>query len=378
MRDVMHDAPGRFNTMTRIHLDELFAPGALDAALAAGYVRAQRHPELDLVIYNYTPHTQFDRHWTDVTMTCRGLVVDGDGYVLARPWRKFFNHGEHERDTLPTGESIQVLDKLDGSLGIVVPDPRGGHLVATRGSFTSEQARHASETWQRRYAAQACLDPELTYLVEILYPANRIVVDYHGLDDLVLLGAVHTATGRSVDVTEVPGWPGPRVEVFEHPDLASVLGAAPRPGAEGFVIWFRDSDLRVKLKQEEYLRLHKLLTDVSERRIWEALSAGVDIAAWLEDVPDEFYTYVTRVVDDLRRRYRTLRIESYTQFLHVLAGLPDGWGRKDFALAVGALAYEPKSVLFSYLDGRDVTARLWAELRPEEHIPVFAQRGDAD
>jgi putative RNA ligase len=37
----------------------------------------------------------------------------------------------------------------------------------------------------------------MTVLVEIVYPANRIVLDYGGLDDLILLGAVDIATGRT-------------------------------------------------------------------------------------------------------------------------------------------------------------------------------------
>lgn len=366
------------NQTTRaLHLHDLFDPTALTAEVDAGYVRTQRHPQRDLIIYNYTQQAQYARRWNDITLACRGLVTDGAGHVLARPWRKFFNHHEHPHQTLPADDTIQVLDKLDGSLGILVPVGDGRYEVTTRGSFISEQAVHATSTWQRRYEPVADLDPRLTYLVEIVYPTNRIVVDYGLTDDLVLLGAVDTATGASVDVLDVRGWPGPRVEVFDHANLASVLAAPPRPNAEGFVVWFRTADVRVKIKQSDYLRLHKLVTGVSERRIWEALSAGDSLDDWLENVPDEFYDFVTTTAATLRHDFATLQAQSRAQYDSLVAGLGHGWTRKDFAMAVAAMTCPLKSVMFAYLDNKSADARLWAELRPAEHQPAFAKRADA-
>lgn len=69
--------------------------------------------------------------------------------------------------------------------------------IATRGSFTSEQAGHATAVLHTCYPRFE--PPEgLTVLFEIVYPGNRIIVDYCDTDDLVLLGAVDTATGDYV------------------------------------------------------------------------------------------------------------------------------------------------------------------------------------
>jgi hypothetical protein len=58
-------------------------------------ISVQKHPEADLYIYNYTPITQFKRHWDEYTLMSRGLILDGEGTVVARPFTKFFNYQEH-------------------------------------------------------------------------------------------------------------------------------------------------------------------------------------------------------------------------------------------------------------------------------------------
>lgn len=70
----------------------------------------------------------------------------------------------------------------------------------------------------------------MTVLVEIVYPANRIVLDYGGLDDLILLGAVDIATGRTFGPGAVPGWPRPVIDSFAYATLAEANDKDYRPG----------------------------------------------------------------------------------------------------------------------------------------------------
>jgi len=75
-------------------------------------------------------------------------------------------------------EPFEVYEKLDGSLGIlywVDDEPR----VATRGSFTGVQAQRGTAILRARYGHVA-FRTDVTYLFEILFPENRIVVDYGG------------------------------------------------------------------------------------------------------------------------------------------------------------------------------------------------------
>src|SRR4051812_16526347 len=108
----------------------------LDAMVADGWLRAQRHPDADLWIYNYTPQTQYENHWTPETLACRGLILDVDGDVVARPFPKFFNWGTPQAEGLPLHEPFVVTEKFDGSLGILYMLD-GQTFIASRGSFTS-------------------------------------------------------------------------------------------------------------------------------------------------------------------------------------------------------------------------------------------------
>jgi RNA ligase len=358
-------------------IHDVFDENLLAEMLATGYVKRQAHPEHGYWIYNYTQHTQFDRVWNEVTRNCRGLITDAGGRVLARPFPKFFNLAEHHGAELPV-ENVIVTDKLDGSLGILYPTP-DGHRVATRGSFVSEQAEHATRVWRERYQDRFEPEPSWTYLFEIVYPENRIVVDYHDLDDLVLLGAVETRSGRSVAL-EIAGanWPGPKVEELPYRSLEEALAAPVRDGREGLVLHFSDTDLRVKVKYEEYVRLHRLVTGVSERRIWEALSQGHDIAPWLEAVPDEFYHFVRATRERMLSDHQELKHEAERRQRNLLASLEDGWTRKDYAEKVNESDWALKKTLFSLLDGKSIDDAIWQHLRPEEHRPLFSRHEDTN
>jgi RNA ligase len=342
-------------------LADVLDPVELATAVENGLVRTQRHPSRPFVIYNYTEACQYTRAWTPVTLACRGLIVDGSGTVAARPYPKFFNHTEADAPRLDASADVRVTDKADGSLGIVYHDGRG-YAVATRGSFASEQALHATELLRTRYAA--FVPPAgLTVLVEIVYPGNRIVLDYRGMDDLILLGAVDIATGRTFGPEAVPGWPGPVVESFAYTTLAEALAAPPRDGREGLVVHFTAADVRVKIKYEEYVRLHRLVTGLSARTVWEILVGGGDLDAMLEPLPDEFHSWATGVVKELTTEVEARAAAIETAYAAIVAALPDGWGRKEFAAA--AVRSEHRGALFLRLDGKDYRPSLWQQVRPE-------------
>lgn len=341
-------------------LADIFDAADLTAAIDGGYVRVQRHPTLPLEIYNYTEKAQFEGVWTPVTLACRGLIVAADGTVVARPLPKFFNYGQPGTPALDPTAPVHVTDKADGSLGVIFP-VEGGWAVATRGSFASDQAVHATEVLRTRYAGFTPPDG-LTVLVEIIYPGNRIVIDYGELDDLILLGAVDIATGRTYGPEAVPGWPGPVVTRFDHGTLAEALAAAPRPNREGFVVWFPDTDIRVKIKYEEYVRLHRIVTGLSARTVWEALVAGRTAAEIAEPLPDEFHPWVAAVVASLNAEVDRMAAGVEAAFAEIVTALAEDWVRRDFALV--AAVHPERAALFLRLDARDYRPLLWQRVRP--------------
>ncbi|MGW4946331.1 RNA ligase [Actinoplanes sp. NPDC004185] len=340
-------------------LADVLDPAELASAVENGHVRVQRHPSRPYEIYNYTEACQYTGAWTPVTLACRGLIVAGDT-VLARPLAKFFNHSEAHAPRLRPDAPVSVTDKADGSLGIIFPD-EDGWAVATRGSFTSEQARHATAVLRTRYP-DFTPPAGLTVLVEIIYPANRIVLDYGGLDDLILLGAVDIATGRTFGPDAVPLWPGPVVESFTYATLAEALAAPPRDGREGLVVHLTDSDERVKIKYAEYVRLHRLVTGLSARTVWEVLVSGGDLDALTEPLPDEFHAWVSSVAAELTGAVAALAQAVEAEFAAIVAELPAGWGRREFAAR--AVRSEHRGALFLRLDDKDYRPGLWQLVRP--------------
>ncbi|MET7400436.1 RNA ligase [Dactylosporangium sp. NPDC005572] len=349
-----------------LHIDELCDPALFTEMVSGGYIRTQRHPALPLLIHNYTEKTQYENVWNPATLACRGLVVSAaTGTVLARPFAKFFNHGQPGAPALDFDGPVSVTDKADGSLGVLFPTPEG-HAIATRGSFDSTQARHATEVWRTRYAHRFTPPTDRTLLFEIIYPGNRIVLDYGGLDDLVLLGAVDIATGRSHGPAAVPDWPGPTVESFGYATLAEALAAPPRDNREGLVVHFVGPDTRLKIKYAEYVRLHRIVTGLNARVVWEAVVAGT-LDDLLEPLPDEFHAWATKIAVSLRSSVSALHDEVEATFDAVVAGLPPDWSRKDFALAVAR--HPMRGCLFLRLDQKSYESYLWQQVRPSLEEP---------
>lgn len=359
-------------------LDELFPPADLKAEIEAGYVARKQHPELPLSLYVYAEKCQYEPHWTQVTRRCRGLIADDEtGEIVGWCLPKFFNHSQHDagHDWAPVlpDEPFEVYDKVDGSLGVVF-HYAGIWSAATKGSFISDQA-----AWAQRYLAKADtsgLDPSVTYLAEILYPENRIVVNYGDLRDLVLLAAFR-ADGAELPLRDAaPAWDGigSVVRTYNWSDAFSVLAtaaensqhldgtAATGTDAEGWVIRFA-SGLRVKAKHADYLRLHRALTCTSERTVWEVLESGQDPALLYDRVPDEFSDWVRGVVGRLRSDVTVYLVAARKEF-NSIGYIPD---RKAFAAA--AVPSEYRAALFRLYDGKGIEDLAWKSCKPAGNTP---------
>jgi RNA ligase len=128
-----------------------------------GLLYKQTHPSLPLIIWNYTEKVQFENLWDNITLMTRGLVTDFDGNIVARPFEKFFNMEENKY--IPTPE-FEVYEKMDGSLGVAFYY-NDKWIIATRGSFVSDQAIEAMELI-KKYPVEN-LNKKNTYLFEIIY-----------------------------------------------------------------------------------------------------------------------------------------------------------------------------------------------------------------
>lgn len=328
----------------------------VEEQVQAGYIAKQRHRMAPLTIYNYTHKCQYDWYWTPETMACRGLIVADDGQIVARPFPKFFSI-EQLDGNLPSGP-FEVYDKLDGSLGVLYFDPgkSGAPMIATRGSFTSPQAQFATNKLRTEYH-WIDLNPARTYLFEIIYPENRIVVDYGEMEDIILLAVIDTATGKDLPL-EYIGFE--TVKRYDGIVDFAELAALEDPNKEGFVVRFIESGQRVKMKFAEYKRLHRLLTGLSARGIWEAMQAPEGLQPIIDRVPDEFYAWVRTVEEQLKAEYAAIEDRCKEDF-------KDLGDRKTTALYFKTCPHP--AILFNMLDGKNYAPLIWKAIHPEASRP---------
>lgn len=342
------------------HLDEILDPAHLGQMMDEGYVQVRHHPDYPYSIYCYTKSAMFDRKWNHTTTTCRGLIVNHDsGEVLARPFKKFFNLGEPDAPVWNHTDWVSVYDKVDGSLGIAYETP-DGPAIATKGSFTSEQALAATELLRGQYGRYMA-EEGYTDLFEIILPENRIVLDYGDERSLRYLGSVWIDDGADY-------WNGCLMRYWDIP-MNKPLQTAPfsqlkldmnRPNAEGYVLFNEDTSERLKVKQEDYIELHKVMTGLNERQIWEWFK-DMDLDQVLINLPEEIHEWASDVYKRIGREFDekgNQAVDVYMPIMH----LP----RKEFALAIKDQPAWVRAVCFARYDNNiDRAAEIvWKQVRP--------------
>jgi RNA ligase len=331
----------------------------LDGTLNRKYVSVVKHPDFDLWILNYTAACQYDRAWDAITVATRGLILDGQGHIVARPFPKFFNLGERPETQVQSLPDLPftVLEKIDGSLGVLYRGPDDQLRVATRGSFTSAQAAWATN-WlnglndETRARLGSILDSGLTPLFEIVYPGIEGPVIHYGWEGLALLALIENKTGADREwgeVRQLADGIGVRTPtVYDFGALDEVLAQQPflPVNSEGFVIRFANG-LRVKVKGDQYAELFRAVSNFSARVVLEAMQNGheeffVTLPEELRPQAETIRAAITGQISELRRRAAGL-----------FAAAPKET-RKDFALWVRAhVTPEMHGVLFNLLDGRE-------------------------
>ncbi len=356
-----------------ITLDDLFSDGLFDRMLDEKYVRQQYHPSGELAIVNYTEKAQYDRMWNDVTLNCRGLIYHVQNRtVIARGFKKFFNWDDSSQPYPPTGPVIRA-PKMDGSLGIMYWQPQGGYAIATRGSFTSDQALWASQAlWSPQWDWSGEFEPKRgrSYLFEIIYPENRIVVNYGDAERLVLLDVLETDTGKS-DLAEFDEfyWLD-KVVKTPLPGFVDTMASDIPSGEEGFVFYWPGKDFRVKMKAAEYIELHRMIFGLNARTVWERMGAGESVESIAIKLPDEFYDWVRDIASGLTLQAKMLTNDIRHEWIQVLDKMPMSYTRKDFAAE--AIKSPLKGYLFMLEDNKDISDAVWQSIKPAGGITFSA------
>jgi T4 RnlA family RNA ligase len=315
--------------------------------IANGYISEQQHPTAPLRILNYTQKTQFDWHWNNETKQCRGLIVDNNWNIVARPFQKFFSY-EQLNGVVPN-EPFTAYEKMDGSLGILY-HVDGVPYIATRGSFTSPQAERATEIYRRKYR-KVKVDQSMTYLFEIIYPENQIVVNYGNTEDLILLAVIETETGDELPLPNIGFTVVKQYDITEFKQLLEQQN----DDREGFVVRFQ-SGQRVKIKFDEYKRLHKIITSLNPKHIWETLRSGKTLDNLLERTPDKFQQWVRETENELMKQFAEVECEARRK-------LQFGNDRKKLAQIFKQCQFH--GIMFAILDRKNYKQLIWKTIKPK-------------
>lgn len=310
------------------------------------------HDKGDLLIFNYADKAEYENRWNFFERVSRGLIMNRKtGEIVARPFDKFFNWGADGRVT--TSAIKFVTEKIDGSLGILYRQD-GQYKISTRGSFDSEQAKWATKQLNdNKNIRMDCFPDNWTLLFEIVYPENKIVIDYHGAKDLYLLAIRDRFTGQYMGQQFVTmtanqyNFALPKVYYFQIPEHIVELMDKIDASQEGWVVEFMDGQ-RFKFKGRKYVELHRLISTLSYRTVLYALENDV-FEDLLKVTPDEYKVFVNCWMEDILLDVNMKKREVKKAFDEAPKET-----RKEFALWVMTNHKELSQYLFAMLDNKPI------------------------
>ena len=349
--------------------------------VSSGIIRKFAHPTQPLVGWCYTQKCQYDQLWDEQTIQARGIVTTPDGSVVSRPFPKFFNLTEKEAEPVPWADTIEITEKIDGSL-IIVSFHNGEMVVNSKGSFTSEYAEFARSWLQENvpgWVSEGIRGSDknaYTYLFEAVFPPTNQnemkVINYGNRRDLTLLAVVEVATGKEysypqvADVATKHGFPvAPRYEFSDISDIGALITRCRAretvDDGEGVVLHFVETGKRVKVKSDVYLRLHKLISKANRRNILTMLMKGDNIEAIYAQLPDEVFTEVKKWITEYRDAFAEIR----ASVLDEIPNLQEMASRREQALYItqNPGLSEIKGLVFAALDRADLTPGIWGVIR---------------
>ena len=262
-----------------------------------GLLQMKKHPEYPLFLLNYTSKTQYKKHWCEELIHARGLIVAEDGEIIARPLPKFFNENEITGWGELQDQDYELYKKMDGSLAIMF-HYKGKRIFCTRGSFCSDQALKAEQIFKAKYLNKH-VKKECTYCFEIIYPGNKIVVDYGALQDLFLISITHTKTGKNINIEQAGFKTVPKIDTSGI--TCTEWSAHDVENEEGYVLRFISDNLRVKIKFDNYVQKHRGKNG-SAKAIKQSMKKMEKIN--LDAIPDECYDEVKAVSADMEEQFK--------------------------------------------------------------------------
>ena len=331
-----------------------------------------------LIGFDYNRAATYSRDWDNITMTARGLVFDSNGNIASRSLDKFYNLGEPEVggiEGLPKGVSWIALEKADGSM-ISSFNYSDEQFFMTRGSFVSSQAIWAKD-WAYNNLRIDLMDKLMTYVFEGIYPQNRIVVDYGTTEELRLIAVRNPITGEfmpydlmvkeaeKIGCGVVKKLPFKTIEeIVEHCKTLPMT-------EEGYVIRF-DNGLMVKIKGEEYCKIHRIISHVTPLSFWRSIDVKTFTvpSEFLVNLPEEFKSDISELVNLTETQHKSELQRLYALAATVPEFMSDTEGKKQRYQYVHSMYGDDWYHVLNLLNGKEFMVRdgIHRLLRPTRNI----------
>lgn len=293
-------------------------------------IKVKEYPEDNLFVFNYcqieSPKTN------DIVMECRGLILRDNFEIVCRPFDRFFNLGEALNITEKFSVSSSIVyEKLDGSLCKVYHSGESWQ-VATRGTAYAESENYTGEIFQdlmlKAFGFQnleefsnaldlLLIPQDWTLIFEYTSPNNRIVTPYTE-DKMYLLGVRDNFSGRDLFSTVEPIYHAlknslnvslPKTFEFSNPEDMRAFVNSLDGLQEGVVAFDLENNLRVKVKADQYVAVHRLRGDsIPTPKLILGLVVTNETEEYLAYFPEERERFVPYMESFVKLQYRIQEI----------------------------------------------------------------------
>ena len=336
----------------------------LNTYIENNLIIANKHQVYDIWVLNYSPKAHINNIWDLYTLSCRGLIIDLDGNILCRPFQRFKNVEQYLPSEIDMSLDFEIFEKIDGFLMLLFfYKPRMEWIIASRSSFLTEQSIEAKKIINKD--VYNILDENLTYILEYIAPDSVIVVRYGDIRDVILLAVINTKTGDEIKYLDVKKRYSKYFTIIKKHCIKNIsnlidLKKNEENNKEGFVVKF-SNNFRVKVKFDEYIRLHGIMSNISELTIWEHLKNNYDFDVLLKRVPDEYFNWITLTIKKMLSEFNEIERLALKEFVRIYC-INEITDRKEFAAIAIKTRY--RSILFNLFDKKSYDEIIWEMIKP--------------
>ncbi|REC60478.1 hypothetical protein DRF65_20660 [Chryseobacterium pennae] len=228
-----------------------FCINELELFIKLGYIYKVKHPVYPIWLYNITKKCKLHKIWNYTTLSCRGLILDDSGKIIARPFKKFFERNEIYPEVLDLlSEPLHTTDKLDGALGVLYKY-KDSYYICSKNNFNHYIGALATDVFYNQLHHLFSKDlKEYTILFEVITLKNPFTVNYTGEDAIFPIAVVNNISAKN-DFRKLE-----ELEKLEKFDIIST-------SKEGVVEFYEDGTM-IKEKLPDFMNEYRKLKNLKE------------------------------------------------------------------------------------------------------------------